>query len=61
MVKLGKAGLQGVEVLGKDRGHWSGDGGGCSSGGRRGKGLALRVCLAVGKSRVHSLTWTLHT
>lgn len=47
VAELDETGLQGVETLGKDGGQWGWEGGG---GGRRGKGLALRVCLAVGKS-----------
>lgn len=61
MVELSQAGLQGVEALGEDGGHWRGDGVGGCGGSRRGQGLALRVCLAVGKSRLRSLSWTLHS
>lgn len=58
-VELCQAGLQGVQALWEDGGSWCGDGGG--GGGWRGQGLALGVCLTVGKSRLHSLTWTLHS
>lgn len=60
VVELSQAGLQGVEALGEDGRHWRGDGGGGSGGGRRGQCLALRVCLAVGKARLRSISWTLH-
>lgn len=59
-VELCQAGLQGVQALWEDGGRWCGDGGG-GGGGWRGQGLALGVCLTVGKSRLHSLTWTLHS
>lgn len=60
MVELRQAGLQGVEALGHDGRHRGGYGAGGSCGGRGGEGLALRVHLAVEKSRVPSLTWALH-
>lgn len=60
VVELCQAGLQGVEALREDGGHWRGDGGGGGGGGRGGQSLALRVCLAVGQSQLLSFSWTFH-